>query len=858
MSSFQKIDLQHVSLLIISWFILPTGCQSGERSRVYRAHYEADGRYLTVEVLDDDLIHFELTERAPNAEGPSRIYTTPMVFKTDYNGPSVIRDDGDGTLETRDVRVEVNQATLSVAVTDKSGPSDVRLTTLSPLDVEGDKQGLAIARHQMQHAYGLGEQFGAPGEPNGNWVGRLRAPGNEFGNKLVNFEEGAGSVGNAQFPVLYALGPATDGYALFVDHLDAQRWDFVKSDWTMEMRGEALRWYVMTGPNLVDLRRDYMELVGRPPVPPKKMFGLWISEYGYDDWSELDDKLRTLRANRFPVDGFVLDLQWFGGIVSESESTQMGSLTWDTARFPNPAQKIRQLRERHGVGLIAIEESYVGRGLPEHDTLWRWKFLASKGGDDEPVFFSTWWGAGGMLDWTNPVAADYWHDLKRRPLIADGLLGHWTDLGEPEQFDPSARYHGFPDLNKNKHRDVHNIYNFRWAESIHRGYERNKVKRRPFIMSRSGTSGIQRFGAGMWSGDIGSRLSQLAAHFNVQMHMSFSGIDYFGADIGGFKRWSLDGDLDEMYTQWFANGAALDIPVRPHTANTENKHETAPDRVGHLKSNLENIRGRYELTPYLYSLAHRAYLYGDPVMPPLVFYDQGDPAVRDMGDQKLIGRNVLAATVSRYGQAERDVYLPAGGWVNYHTNRWHKSRGQWVRKLPLLIDGTFKLPMFVRAGAILPQMYVDEKTMNVTGERLDGSRRDELIVRVYADSSPSEFTLYEDDGETIEYQSGVLRTTIISQVLSDRRVKVRIDRSRGTYEGALTSRDNVVKLITNSLGGCASVKVNGETLKSFSSRDDFEAADRGWHQVGRHLIVAKSGRLNVKKPKNFVFDFKTK
>ncbi|MDF5726925.1 MAG: glycoside hydrolase family 31 protein [Rhizonema sp. PD38] len=156
---------------------------------------------------------------------------------------------------------------------------------------------------------------------------------------------------------------------------------------------------------------------------------------------------------------------------------------------------------------------------------------------------------------------------------------------------------------------------------------------RPFILTRSGAAGIQRYGAALWSGDIGSNLQSLASHFNAQMHMSFSGIDYYGADIGGFERAALPGNdwqgsnrryEDETYTQWFANGAWFDIPVRPHTHNqfiiAKPPYQTSPDRIGNIQSNLVNIRQRYELIPYYYSLAYRAHLFGEPVIAPLPFY----------------------------------------------------------------------------------------------------------------------------------------------------------------------------------------------------------------------------------------------
>ena len=122
-----------------------------------------------------------------------------------------------------------------------------------------------------------------------------------------------------------------------------------------------------------------------------------------------------------------------------------------------------------------------------------------------------------------------------------------------------------------------------------------------------------------------------------------------------------------MYTQWFADGMLLDVPGRPHAANLCNCANTARPRR-RRPSNLENLRLRYRLIPYLYSLAHRAYLYGEPVFPPLVLYYQDDPNVQQTADEKLLGRDVLVAPSSTDGQTARDVYLPRGTWVNYHTN----------------------------------------------------------------------------------------------------------------------------------------------------------------------------------------------
>jgi len=814
---------------------------------VQRLEYTAGGGALVIEILRDDVVHFEFAGPESSPDVAERIYTTPMVVAKDHPGPSRFTDDHHGMVSTAALQLRVGATDLCLAVTDTTRRPPAGLTTICPQDLSATAATLTLAPAAIEHAYGLGEHFLTPGDANGDWVGKVAVPGNDDGNDTTSFNGGV--TGNAQFPVMYALGDAGENYALFLDHLYAQRWDFTPDPWTIRTRGDRVRGYVLAGPDLPALRARYMELVGHPLVPPKKMFGLWVSEFGYDNWAELEDKLRTLRANQFPVDGFLLDLQWFGNIVPRP--SHMGALTFDPSHFPDPAGEIARLREDNGIGLMVIEEPYVDASLPEHAALADRGYLVRQAEAGDPVTIPSWWGTGGMLDWTNGAAGDYWHDAKRQALALMGVLGHWTDLGEPESYDPNGWYFGFPEIGLHADRDVHNLYNFKWLESIQRGYARNGTQR-PFCLSRSGTSGIQRFGAAMWSGDIASNLASLAAHFNVQMHMSFSGIDYFGSDIGGFWRTALQGDLNDVYTRWFADGMLVDVPGRPHTLNVCNCYETAPDRVGDLASNLENIRLRYRLIPYLYSLAHRAYRFGEPVIPPLVYYYQGDANVRELGDEKLIGRDLLVALVDTVASTTRDVYLPAGTWTNYHTNERLTSTGDWIQGLPLHVDGVLQLPLFARAGAIIPEMAVDEQTMNAVGKRLDGSERDELVVRVFPDQTPTLFTLYEDDGTTTAYQQGAVRTTRIDQRASGHTVEVTIEGSSGTFDGAVTSRNNVVELVFTT--PAAGVSLNGEPLPVQTTRAAFDAAERGWY-ADRGVTSVKSGRLDVARRKTFAFRF---
>lgn len=818
---------------------------------VHRVSFQSGSRILRFEFLDDDLVHFELSDTDHPIPSGDRIFSSPMVDKIDYQGPSVLLFDGQGIYETPELRVEVNEVTLCISLSDIRREPELSLTEICPRYVAGEMMGISLSQEGFTDVYGLGQQFLEPGVANGTWIDQRRTQ--PSGNVLEPFDEGY--VGNTQFPIAYFLGQDTENYALFVDHQLPQTWDFTEGAWTVSTQGEALRFYLLSGPNLQDLRGDYMELVGRPPVPPKKAFGLWISEYGYDNWEELEAKLGSLRANRFPVDGFALDLQWFGGIETGSDDTREGSLIWDLENFPDPRQKIKSLWQEQGIGLLLIEQPFVGKNLYEHAQMESGGYLVKRCEGCPALYLDQdpWWGKGGMIDWTNQEGATFWHDWKREPLVDLGIVGHWTDLGEPQQFSADAWYAGIPEFERvlHDHWSVHNLYNLLWSRSIFEGYQRNDRSERPFSLSRSGAPGSQRYGVAMWSGDIASRLTSLAAHLNAQMHMSFSGVDYYGADIGGFRK--RPDDPFEMYTVWFAHGMALDIPGRPHTFNVYNEYETAPDRVGHLESNLASVRQRYELSPYLYSLAHRAYRFGEPIFPSLVFHNQSDPVARKLADHKLIGKDMLVATVAVLGRNDRGVYLPRGTWVDYRTGDRYESDGSWFGPFPVEQDGLFRLPTFVRSGAILPLMYVDDQTMNILGIRADGSSRDELILRVYADSTPTQFTLYEDDGQTVAYQRGEVRETILEQERDQGRARVMILGSQGDFADSARERDNVVQLYLDQEEFAQEVLLNGETLPRLESQVVFDSGAYGWFQGQPGLIYARSGEYGVEAGKIFEF-----
>lgn len=886
---------------------------------VERRQFTAPAGYLVIEVLDDDLVHFEASAigSAPSLAQP--LYTSPMVLKKDYGGPSAFTDGG-LTLETPAVRLIVEAASLCVRVEDKTR-GNAHLTTICPLEMNRPFKGINLDSTSMTQVYGLGQEFKGSQNPNCRLLqasadGDRIAHGVREGMVVNGLDAGNGfqglqcaAVGNVQIPVLYALGSGALNYALFMDNVYKQRWDFTGNPWRARMYGDQLRWYVMTGPDLPDLRSDYLELTGRPPVPPRKAFGLWVSEFGYDNFGQIDTLLAGLRSTDFPIDGFVLDLNWFGGVVSNNNQpkTHMGRLNWDQDQgpdlnknpysFQNPGARIKSYAADH-IGLTAIEESYLAdttdtfQQMPTQLSAYRRTSngLCDVSNQTQAVTdIAGFWGTGRMIDWTDPAARTWIHDNRRFPNLSKlGITSHWTDLGEPETFSASACYEGVETTvsgRKNNHSDVHNLYNLLWNQAIWDGYVAKQgqandlgvTNPRPFLVTRSGAAGTQRTGAAMWSGDIASATESLAAHFNAQMHMSFSGIDYYGSDLGGFRRevlphndkqGSYRGYEDELFTQWFAAGAWFEVPVRPHTdnefVNATPPYDTAPHLVGHVRSNRVNLRQRYALTPYYYSLAHRAHAAGEPVVPPLVFYYQNDPNVRGLGHEKLIGRDLLVGVVARHGEYERDIYLPAGRWTNFHTGEWVMSTGQSIKNIPAYRDGILTLPAFARAGAILPMMALDKDTKDAFGNRKGGAApRTELIARVYADSTASEFTLFEDDGTTVQYDGAGRpayhhRTTRISQQQTNpTTVTVTVGAATnvngpGPYPGAVTSRQSVVELVIDTSRATA-VTLNGSPLPQHASRAAFDAAASGWVNADRNLVLAKSATMNVATAKTFMF-----
>lgn len=784
---------------------------------------------LVIEVLEDDIFHFYYSSLNQVWNPTSPLPTSPYIIKKDFPGPKTIHKTDQG-FETSHYSASINELTLCLTVKDIL--KNLVLTTLCP---NGPGQ-FTLSKEQTKNIYGLGEQFRNPGSANGDWMNDIRSSPLPEGNTLEDFQGGA--VGNALFPILYALGERTNNYALFVDHVQNQKWNFKDQPWSIQTSGDPVGFYFLGGEDLPKLRLEFMDLVGHPLVPPKKAFGFWLSEFGYKSWAEMENKLKTLRRNHFPIDGFVLDVFWCGEFESDNKHNHIGSMSFDQKLFPDPQFHIEDFNKR-GVGIMLHEDPFINNWLDGFSEMKNNAGLVTECEGCPPKVLSNYLGDIGIIDWTNDMSAQFWHLSKRLPLIQLGVTFHWTDFAEMDGYGGQDWYHG---VNPGEHSAMenHNLFSFKWAESIAKGYE--KLSQRQFILSRSGTPGVQRFGAALWSGDIGSNMKSLASHLNAHMNLSLSGIDYFGSDIGGYHREALQGDIDDVYTKWLAHSTAFDVPVRPHTNNWEKIYQTAPDRIGDFVSNKKNIRLRYELAPYYYSLAYRAYLFGEPVIPPLFYYFQSDPNIRLLGDEKMIGPYILVAAAPLDGPISKNVYIPSGKWIDYRNQKTFESSGESF-KFQFGNEDHFELPFLVREGAIIPTALVDDKTMNILGQRQDGSKDTALRMKIYPSNNSTSFTIYDDDGLTSGYLAGHFSQTVVTQAKYLNKVEIKIGSSQGSYDGASDQRNLELSVFS---AGAKEVTVNDLPLMSYKTKNDFQKGKSGFFQSPKNLLFIKTLPLSTR------------
>lgn len=485
-------------------------------------------------------------------------------------------------------------------------------------------------------------------------------------------------------PVLQILGTETQHLAFYENSFPATVDG--RQGLTLHFEGGALRYYVIPGAPRHTLTR-YVELTGKPPLPPRWALGYHQSRFSYQNEDEIREIARGFRDKNLPLSAIHLDIHYMQGFRV---------FTVDEKRFPDLKRLADDLSE-DDIKLVAILDPGVKRDQRYSvytEGLERNMFCRDTEGRVAAAY--VWPGWSAFPDFTDAKVRDWWGGQYAK-LTDQGICGFWNDMNEPSMTALWGEHslardvlHEF-DGRKGNHAEGHNLYGLMMVRAGYEGLRRLRPEIRPFLLTRSGWAGIQRY-AWTWTGDISSSWGMLQQTISTIIGLGLSGVPYSGPDIGGFK-----GPLSrELYLRWFELAAFLPF-FRTHSSLTMAPREPwqfGEEVLGIVRSLLQL---RQELMPYFYTLAWQASQSGHPLIRPLLWLDTGDPETAAQEDCFLVGNDLLVAPVLVRGQERREVRLPTGTWYDFWSDRPLQGKVM-VSALP------GRPPLFVRAGAVLPRL----------------------------------------------------------------------------------------------------------------------------------------------------------
>jgi oligosaccharide 4-alpha-D-glucosyltransferase len=539
---------------------------------------------------------------------------------------------------------------------------------------------------------------------------------------------------NFSVPVLLS----SNGYALFFDNPSKGYFDIGLTDKNVLEAGFVsgeLTFYVVFGKNMDEMLRNYTAITGRQPLPPRWALGNFVSRFGYRSEEQVQQVVKKMRDEKFPMDGLIFDLFWFGDEIKGT----LGNLDWvNTTKWPNPKLMMENFKVKDNLKTILITEPFI---LNSSKTFTEaTPFLATDAAGKAYNFSELYFGNGGLLDVFRKPAQDWiWKYYKKQ--VSNGAAGWWSDLGEPEKH-PAEVMHNLKDYGVNRLMgadEVHNIYGHYWSKMLFEKYRDDFAGTRLFHLNRAGFAGSQRYSVFPWTGDVARSWSGLKSQFPVLLGMSASGLPYVHSDAGGFA--AADQADAELYTRWLQFAAFTPV-FRPHGTALEDYDKAVKSIPSEpalweepTKSIVRNyINLRYQLLPYNYTLSYEQAVLGKPLMRPLYYYNFADADAIKAEDEYYWGDNLLVAPVTSQGATTKSIYLPEGKWYNFYDNTLVNGK-QWLNQ-PVDIR---HIPLFVKAGGFIPLWQADSIKSVETYNSKD-------ISLLYYPGETSSYVFYDDDG----------------------------------------------------------------------------------------------------------------
>jgi alpha-glucosidase len=634
------------------------------------------------------------------------------------------------------------------------------------------------------------EKFVGLGEKTGNV--------NHRGEKFENRNSDVPAYANNADP-LYQTIPFYMGihdkvvYGIFLDNSFRTKFNLGASTdeqyaFFSAVNGE-MNYYIFGASAITGIIRDYTWLTGRMPMPPLWSIGYQQCRWSYFPDSEVLRLANTFRDKKIPCDVIYLDIDYM-------DSYKI--FTWNNMKFPRPQDMIGKLKDQ-GFHLVTIVDPgiKIEKGYFAYDEGLKNGYFA-RYPHGEFYTGSVWPGRCHFPDFTNEAVRQWWGNSFSR-LVEPGVEGFWNDMNEPSawgQSIPNIVRFDF-DGRKASMAEAHNIYGLEMSRATFEGTRKLMNGKRPFILTRAGFAGIQRYSA-VWTGDNVATDEHMLLSARMVNTMGLSGISFAGPDMGGF----IGNPSQELFQRWLSQGVYTPF-FRNHSAWGTNHKEPWSFGEDVEKFSREQINQRYRLIPYIYSMFYQSTITGLPVARSLTIdYTFNEKAYwYEYQTEYLFGDNLLVAPVSCIQNAAK-VYLPPGGWYRLTTGANYAGDEEITVDAPLS-----DLPVFVKAGGIIPMQSVVQSTSQKPSPILE--------LHVYMGEHPNNFLYYEDDGITYQFEKG----DFYKRLITYDPVKKFI--SLGKVEGSFPSRFTRIYLILHSFGEILNIEANGKaySLKLKSPRE---------------------------------------
>jgi alpha-glucosidase len=796
------------------------------------ASYETTHNSVTVTCADHSQVRIYLLApdlvRVRNSFGkplPSRDHSW-AIAKAEWDAPKwSVQQDRDALLiSTEEVEVVVHRSPLLIEFRDAKTHRTINADQF-PMMYDPNSGTVAAAKKLSleEHFYGLGEKAARFDKRRGQFT--------MWNSDTPAYKEGTDPIyQDIPFYLGWQDGAA---YGMFFDNSFRSHFDFgaMSQEYVVfSAEGGEMNYYFFQGPSMKKILGRYADLTGHLPMPPMWALGNQQSRWSYYPDKVAEEVVSRYRLEDLPLDVLHLDIDYMSGYRV---------FTWDPQRFPDPSAFTDRLKKQ-GVKVVVIVDPGIKHQPPEagandpatnpelapQDKSYyvfnqgRAKdyFLKRKNG--QPWIGEVWPGKAVYTDYTKDDAARWWGDL-HRAYLDHGVAGIWNDMNEPSDFvDQTGNtqmdvvtYDGGTD---SPYAENRNVFALNEARATFEGLTRLRPDDRPYVITRAGYAGIQRYST-IWTGDNTATWDALALSIPMFQTAGLSGEPFVGADVGGFI-----GRTDaELLTRWYEVGFLTPF-CRNHAQRDAYDHE--PWRFGkHYEDIIRKyLKLRYRLLPFLYTALEEAHRTGVPIFRPLLLNYQSDYNTLAIDDEFMVGTELLAAPILRPAITGRLVYLPEGTWVDYWTGKQFTGGRTIAVEAPLET-----VPLFVRGGAIIPM----GPEMNYVGEK----PADPLTFVIYPDAAgKATGSLYEDDGVSVAYRNGVVRQTTIAYAGGE----ITVGEPAGTYE----PKPRNFVLTIRPAPPARQVLLDGSPLPSLAAA----ATGRGWRRSGDSVSVqyADDGRAH--------------